>query len=181
MSNTDIEFLKEVAKLNIPVILSSGMSDLKIMDKAIDILKDVLISIMQCTAVYPCPDSKLNLAVLKTYQERYINTVLIDDALENNNIEIINQWGYHPYLGFSGHHTGVCPEITAYHFGARTFERHFTLNRAMKGTDHPASLEPKGMDNVCRYLKQAKESIGNSNKYILPEEIPFMNKLRKVL
>jgi sialic acid synthase SpsE len=167
MSNTDIEFLKEVAKTNIPVILSSGMSDLKIMDKAVNILKNSLISVMQCTAAYPCPDRLLNLNVLDTLKEKYS--------------DIVNQWGYNIYLGFSGHHTGVVPDSIAYMKGARTFERHFTLDRAMKGTDHSASLEPKGMDNMCRYIKQTIECLGNSNKYILLEEVPFMNKLRKVM
>lgn len=155
---TDIALLKEVAKTKLPVILSTGMCNLDDVDKAVDILKNNELYIMQCTSIYPCPEKDLNLNVILTYKDRYAS--------------VING------VGFSGHHTGVAADMAAYMLGARIFERHFTLDRAMKGTDHAASLEQRGIELVVKYISQIKESLGSFDKKILSSEEISIKKLR---
>ncbi|MFA6923657.1 MAG: N-acetylneuraminate synthase family protein [Bacteroidales bacterium] len=155
---TDIELLKETAKTKSAIILSTGMCNLSNVDKAVDVLKDNELYVLQSTSSYPCSDYDLNLNIISLYKDRYSG--IIDG------------------VGFSGHHTGIAPDIAAYMLGARIFERHFTLDRAMKGTDHAASLEGRGLELVTKYLNQVKISIGSSEKRILPCEVDSIRKLR---
>merc|ERR1712127_912876 len=105
----DIELLTATNKMGLPVILSTGMSSLEDVDKAVELLCDVELDILQCTSTYPCPESELNLNVIPMYKDRYAGKV--------------NR------VGFSGHHAGVAPDIAAYMLGAQIIERHYTLSR----------------------------------------------------
>lgn len=154
----DIELLKETANTKLPVVLSTGMSDISDVDRAVDVLKHNELHLLQCTSTYPCPENELNLNVLQTYRERYKG--LVDS------------------IGFSGHHTGVAPVIAAYLLGARIIERHFTLSRNMKGTDHVGSLELRGLTYILKYIDQVSKAMGTSKKYILDSELPALRKLR---
>ena len=62
-------------------------------------------------------------------------------------------------IGFSGHHQGIAIDVSAYTLGARIIERHFTLDRSMKGTDHSASLEPTGLFKLCRDLNNTYKAL----------------------
>lgn len=157
---TDYELLAELSKLHVPVILSTGMSNMKEIKTAVDVLQggngpECDLYLMQCTSCYPCREADLNLNVMKTLRETF---------------------GYP--VGFSGHHIGVAPDVAARAMGAQLIERHFTLCRAWKGTDHAASLEPAGLEKVCRYIQQADDSAGSYEKEVLECEIPAMKKLR---
>lgn len=154
----DYNLLQQAANTKLPTIISSGMSDISDIDKVVDIFKDSDKYLLQCTSTYPCPPDELNLNVISTYKQRYGDNIL----------------GY----GFSGHHTGVAPDIAAYMLGARIIERHYTLSRSMKGTDHAASLERKGVENILRYINQIKQSLGSTEKTILDSELPALKKLR---
>jgi N-acetylneuraminate synthase len=81
-------------------------------------------------------------------------------------------------VGFSGHHGGVAPDIAAYMMGSRIIERHYTLSRSMKGTDHPGSLELQGVQYILKYIEQVKQAMGTSEKYVLESEKPALMKLR---
>ena len=81
-------------------------------------------------------------------------------------------------VGFSGHHAGVAPDIAAYMMGSRIIERHYTLSRNMKGTDHVGSLELSGVQYILKYIEQVQQSLGTPEKYILESEIPALKKLR---
>lgn len=81
-------------------------------------------------------------------------------------------------VGFSGHHIGVASDIAAYMLGAEIIERHYTLDRTMKGTDHPGSLEKRGIEYVLNYIDQVHKALGSSNKEILQSELPALKKLR---
>jgi sialic acid synthase len=156
---SDIELLQQTAETKLPVILSTGMSSLKDIDTAVNILKaNKELHLLQCTSTYPCPEEDLNLNVIPTYKDRYnqsINTV-----------------------GFSGHHVGVASDIAAYMLGAEIIERHYTLDRTMKGTDHPGSLEKRGLEYVLNYIDQVNRALGSSKKEILESELPALKKLR---
>lgn len=81
-------------------------------------------------------------------------------------------------IGFSGHHLGIALDIVAYTLGAKWIERHFTKNRAWKGTDHSASLEPQGLNKLIRDLDAAYLSLQYKEKEILDVEIIQRNKLK---
>ena len=143
---SDIELLQQAAETKLPVILSTGMSSLKDIDTAVNILKDNKeLHLLQCTSTYPCPEEDLNLNVIPAYKDRY-----------NQSIDTV---------GFSGHHIGVA-------------SRHYTLDRTMKGTDHPGSLEKRGLEYVLNYIGQVNKALGSSKKEILKSELPALKKLR---
>lgn len=155
----DEKLLNHIAKsFHGTIYMSSGMSDIKIIDKMIDIFKNKKKYIMQCTSVYPCANNILHLRVLKTYRKRYKK--LVDG------------------FGFSGHNMSIAPDIAAYALGATIIERHFTLDKKMKGSDHAGSLEIKEIKQLLEYLHEAAVCLGNSKKYILPEEQKAIDKLR---
>ena len=74
-------------------------------------------------------------------------------------------------VGFSGHHRGIAVDIAAYTLGATHIERHFTLDRCWKGTDHAASLEPSGLDRLCRDLRATYESFARKHQITEDEKI----------
>ena len=82
-------------------------------------------------------------------------------------------------IGFSGHHKGIAPDIAALAIGAEFFERHFTLDRTWKGTDHAASLEPDGLRKLCRDLKSVNKSLCYKPSEILDIENIQRKKLKK--
>lgn len=159
---TDIDLLNHVAKTKLPTILSTGMSSIEDVDRAVNILKNnTELHLLQCTSTYPCPDDEINLNVISTYKERYKGIV---DS-----------------VGFSGHHTGIAPDLAAYILGAKIIERHYTLSRAMKGTDHAASLELKGVETILRYISIIEKSLGLFDKTVLQSELPAIKRLRNDL
>jgi len=81
-------------------------------------------------------------------------------------------------IGFSGHHNGISIDIAAYTLGAQVFERHFTLNRTWKGTDHAASLEPDGMRRLKRNLDTAQKALTYKATELLPVEEVQREKLK---
>lgn len=81
-------------------------------------------------------------------------------------------------VGFSGHHRGIAVDVAAYALGARFFERHYTLDRTLKGTDHAASLEPDGVRRLWRDLQVARTAMRRKPQDILPVEAPQRAKLK---
>ena len=81
-------------------------------------------------------------------------------------------------IGFSGHHLGIAVDIAAYVLGANWIERHFTLDRTWKGTDHSASLEPTGLRKLCRDLQATHKVLKFKNEDILPVEKIQRDKLK---
>ena len=154
----DTKLLREAAKAKLPVFISTGMSSIEDVDLAVDIFSGIVKYVLQCTSTYPCPENELHLNVIRTYAERYIGRI---DG-----------------VGFSGHHTGIAPDIAAYMLGAKVIERHYTLDRAMKGTDQAASLEKRGVEYILKYIKQVRESLGGEEKEVLPSEQAGIDKLR---
>ncbi|MFN3942531.1 MAG: N-acetylneuraminate synthase family protein [Flavobacterium sp.] len=82
------------------------------------------------------------------------------------------------YVGFSGHHLGIAVDIAAYTLGANIIERHFTLDRTWKGTDHAASLEPEGLRKLCRDLRAVHLALQYKSQDILPIEQVQRDKLK---
>jgi len=82
-------------------------------------------------------------------------------------------------VGFSGHHLGISADVAALALGATYFERHFTLDRTLKGTDHAASLEPDGMRRLCRDLNNVSKALTYKSEEILPIEAVQRDKLKR--
>ena len=83
-------------------------------------------------------------------------------------------------IGLSDHQNGIALAPVAYALGARVIEKHFTLNRAWKGTDHAFSLEPVGMSKMVRDLHRVREALGDGVKRVYEREQPIIKKLRRV-
>jgi len=81
-------------------------------------------------------------------------------------------------IGFSGHHLGIAVDIAAYTLGAHIIERHFTLDRTWKGTDHAASLEPDGVRKLKRDLEHTYSALNMKEKEILAIELEQRTKLK---
>ncbi len=151
--------LETLASFGKPIILSTGMSQLEEIDSAMDVLRDAgEVYILQCTSSYPSTFSSINLKVIDFYKARY-------------------PWAK---VGFSGHHRGIAIDVAAVALGACVLERHFTLDRTMKGSDHAASLEPPGIARLVRDLRAGEQAMGDGKKRVYEEEIPVRHKLRGV-
>lgn len=111
-----------------------------------------------CTSGYPVAFEDLYLLEISSLHARYGEVVKA--------------------IGFSGHHLGIAVDVAAYALGARYFERHFTLDRTLKGTDHVASLEPDGMRKLWRDLRATEKSLRHKPQDILPVEAPQRAKLK---
>lgn len=139
-----LPLIKHIARFGKPVIISTGGATLADVDRAVEILNrhGVEFAVMQCTAAYPPAFEELNLRVIETFRARYPTAV----------------------IGYSGHDSGISMSLVAYVLGARIIEKHFTLNRTMKGTDHAFSLEPQGMRKLVRDLERARIALGDGIK-----------------
>jgi len=82
------------------------------------------------------------------------------------------------HIGFSGHHLGIAVDVAAYTLGANIIERHYTLDRTWKGTDHAASLEPEGLRKLSRDLKAVHKALQYKSQDILPIEQVQRDKLK---
>lgn len=118
--------------------------------------KDLVI--FSCTSGYPVPFSDVCLLEIKRIKEAYGNIV--------------------KKIGFSGHHLGIAVDIAAYTLGAEVIERHYTLDRTWKGTDHAASLEPDGVRKLVRNLNAVHEALTYKEQEILPIEAVQRDKLK---
>jgi len=154
---TRLDLLEEVASFGLPVIMSTGMSTLEEIDKAVDLFRahKTYLTLMHTTSCYPCPYEDLNLRVIPMLVERYKVPV-----------------------GFSGHHASVGIDAAAVALGAVAVERHFTLDRTMKGTDQAASLEPRGMEMVVNYIRATEIALGCPEKRVLECEMAVRKKCR---
>jgi N-acetylneuraminate synthase/sialic acid synthase len=158
---TNIPLLKHVAEFQKPMIVSTGGATMDDVQRAYDAVMPInpRLCLMQCTAGYPPAYEELNLKVISTFRERFPDIV----------------------IGFSGHDSGIAMSLAAFMLGARVVEKHFTLNRAMKGTDHAFSLERPGLQKMVRDLKRARVAMGDGIKKQYPSEAAPLTKMGKQL
>ena len=154
---TDIELLKYTKATNKPILISTGMSTMDEIDKAIEIVGLNNTIIYHCTSTYPSDNSELNLNVIKTLKEKYDCPI-----------------------GYSGHEKGIVSSTIAVVLGACSVERHITLDRTLWGSDQAASLEPEGLGKMVRDIRNVKAFLGDGIKKVYDSEIPIKKKLRKV-
>ncbi len=118
--------------------------------------KDLVL--FNCTSGYPVPFEDVSLLEITRMKETYGDRVKA--------------------IGFSGHHLGIAVDMAAYTLGAHIIERHYTLDRTWKGTDHAASLEPDGIRKLVRNLKAVHDALTFKSSEILPIEQVQRDKLK---
>jgi N-acetylneuraminate synthase len=103
--------------------------------------------------------------------------------VENANLNMINTLRdkYQCNVGYSGHETGIAISTAATAFGITSLERHITLDRALYGSDQPASLEPVGIRNLVGSVRKTQIAMGDGVKRIIDDEIPIAKNLRQHL
>ena len=153
--------LRHVASFGKPVVISTGGAVIDDVQRAYDTIMPInpQLAILQCTAGYPAAFEELDLRVISTFRERFPGAV----------------------IGFSSHDNGIAMPVAAYMLGARIVEKHFTLNRASKGTDHAFSLEPVGLRKMVRDLERTHKALGDGLKKIYDSEKAPITKMGKSL
>ena len=159
LKNTPL--LRCVAATGKPMIISTGAATMDDVRRAFKTVASLNrnVAILQCTAGYPADWDELNLRVIETYREAFPGTV----------------------IGLSSHDNGIAMPVAAYVLGARIVEKHFTLNRAMKGSDHPFSLEPQGLRKMIRDLRRVHSALGDGSKRMYESEAEPAIKMAKKL
>ncbi len=155
-SLTDVSLLRKVRNKGRPVILSTGMSTMDEIKKAVDILGQDNLLIAHSTSTYPCPPEELNLRVIQALKAQFDCPV-----------------------GYSGHEVGLQTTYAAVTLGAAFIERHITLDRAMWGSDQAASVEPWGLMRLVRDIRVIEKALGDGQKRVYESEMKARQKLRR--
>ena len=154
------ELLKMVSEEKKHTFISTGLSTLNDIEKAVNIFRDnnCPFELMHCVSTYPMKDADANLRTIFTLKEKFKCDV-----------------------GYSGHETGLTISYAAAALGVSSLERHITLDRAMYGSDQAASLAPPGLKKIVPEIRKIEKALGDGIKRILEDEIPIAKKLREHL
>jgi N-acetylneuraminate synthase len=157
--NMDKKLLERLDETGKPIFFSTGMSDMKMIKKALKIIDNSRLVLMHTVSTYPAENNELNL----------------------NWINLLKKEFPHIPIGYSGHEVGILPSVIAVSkYGACCIERHITLDRSSWGTDQSASLEPNGMKKLVRDIREIPQLHGSKEKIILNSEEAISRKLRRV-
>ncbi|MFW9938512.1 MAG: N-acetylneuraminate synthase [Candidatus Thorarchaeota archaeon] len=141
----NFSLLKLICSKNKPILLSTGMANLKEVKESVDFIrlnKIEKLILFQCTTNYPASYEEINLNVIDTYQKTFPNTI----------------------IGFSDHSLGIEASIGAAAKGVKAIEKHFTLDKNMTGPDHKASLNPKELVEWVESIRNLEKSLGSFEK-----------------
>ena len=147
---TNLSLLKKIAMQKKPIFVSTGMSDLDDVKRALKVTKSQKnnkIILMQCGSLYPLDDEKVNLNVLDTFKKKF-----------------------KCILGFSDHTLGCDAAMVALGKGSVVFEKHITLNKKNPGPDHHYAMNPQEFKTYVRKLKNCYKMLGDSEKKMLDDE-----------
>lgn len=154
---TNLTLIGEAAASGKPLVISTGMSYLKEVDDAVNLIvaKGQKPVVMHTNSSYPTPRAEINLSLIPYLRERYGCIV-----------------------GYSGHEQDLEPTVIAVALGARVIERHITMSHEMWGTDQKASLEVVGMDMLRKRCQDVDHFMGIPEKTVTPSEVEVRRKLR---
>ena len=150
-----------IASTQKPCFISTGMSSIDEIQKVYDIYKkfnNYKFALLHCVSNYPCSLKSLNLKVISSLQN-YFNVI----------------------VGFSDHSLGFEASLASIALGAKIIEKHFTLDKSLKGPDHKASSEPKEFQELVKRVRKVETMLGNPNKKIQDEEKEMYKVSRKSL
>ncbi len=154
---TDLELLRAYRATGRPLIVSTGMSTLKEIKAALELIGEENLVLCHTTSSYPCPPEELNLRMIQTLRDMTSQCP----------------------IGYSGHEVGLVPSAVAVALGACLVERHITLDRAMWGSDQSASVEPQGLASLVKYIRVTERSLGDGVKRVYDSELSSLSKLRR--
>ncbi|KAG8595027.1 hypothetical protein GDO81_001395 [Engystomops pustulosus] len=139
------------------MVISSGMQSMDTMRRVYELVKPINpnFCFLQCTSAYPLLPEDVNLRVIQEFKSAFPDIP----------------------IGYSGHENGIAITVAAIALGAKVVERHVTLDKTWKGTDHQASLEPNELADLVRSIRLVEKSMGSSVKRLLPCEMPCLNKV----
>ena len=157
-SVTDEALLRRIDMTGKPVLLSTGMSTTDQIDRAVSLLTPAVLAVLHATSTYPLPPEEANLRMIPTLARHYPGIP----------------------IGYSGHERGLQISLAAVALGACIVERHITLDRAMWGSDHAASLEPLDFATLIRDIRILEQAMGDGVKRVFPGELAPLAKLRRV-
>lgn len=147
---SNLPYLEQLGSLGLPVILSTGMSDLNGVAAAYAALVRGgcrSLALLHCVSAYPAPDAELNLRCVETLRRRF-----------------------HVPVGFSDHTAGHTAALLATALGIAVLEKHLTLDRTLAGPDHAASVEPAELGELVRRVRQAEIMLGSGVKQMTASE-----------
>ena len=156
---TDEKLLIKASKSGKPLVVSTGMSTIKEIDRAVEILEKHASQyvLMHCNSAYPAPQNELNIKCIQVFQKKYKCPI-----------------------GYSGHEHNLEPTVYATILGAKVIERHITLDHDLWGTDQASSLETAGMDILKKRIMTVATVLGNGEKKVTEKEKLIRKKLRGV-
>ena len=158
---TNLPYLRKIARLHKPIIMSTGMCKLGEIEDALDVLLSKglsldMISLLHCNTEYPTPMSDVNLNAMLTLKRAFGVRV-----------------------GYSDHTQGIEVPIAAVAKGAEIIEKHFTLDKTMEGPDHKASLEPQELKAMVKAIRNIEQALGDGHKTVSESERKNMAIARK--
>lgn len=156
---TNLPLLEYIAKKEKPILLSTGMSTLEEIDRAVETILGYnnRLIVNHCTSIYPSPDETIDLHMVSVLKERYAPLP----------------------VGYSGHESDILPTVVAVGMGANTVERHFTLDKTMRGSDHHMSIEPSTFKDMVEQIRRIEVMLGSKEKRIHAAELPVREKHAK--
>ncbi|XP_051740246.1 sialic acid synthase-like isoform X2 [Ctenopharyngodon idella] len=155
----NIPYLEKTAKKGRPMVISSGMQSMETMRCVYQTVKkhNPNFTFLQCTSAYPLPIEHVNLSLIPEFQKEFPDIP----------------------IGYSGHETGIHVSVAAVALGAKVLERHVTLDKSWKGSDHAASLEPAELAELVKAIRTVEMAMGSPIKQMLPCEASCHSKLGK--
>ena len=156
---TNLPYLEKIARIQKPIILSTGMSELEEVRNALKILRkngNKEIILLHCTTEYPAPYDEVNLRVMQTLRREFGCPT-----------------------GYSDHTSGIEISVAAAAMGAVVIEKHFTLDKNMQGPDHKASIEPDELAFLVKAIRHVDLALGCDKKEPMPSEIKNQSVARK--
>ena len=154
---TDEIYLNKCNDSKFPIIISTGMSNLQMVQNAVMTCRNTKF-VLGCTSAYPCPTKDINLAQLR-FLAHYFRTPDRE-------------------VGWSDHSGGILFPALSVAYGAKLVEMHITMDRRMYGNDQASSVEPQGLQKLIKYIEEIEIGMGNPIKEIQESEISIIKKLR---
>jgi N-acetylneuraminate synthase len=154
--NQDMALLAALKATEKPIVISTGMSTIEDVKRAVDALGGGPLTICHANSTYPAPNDELNLRVIRWLQTKFP----------------------HATIGYSGHERGLATTVAAVALGAEYIERHFTLDRSMWGSDQSSSVEPGGFRRLVHDIRIVEEAMGDGIKRVMPSEVEKIQSLR---
>lgn len=158
---TNLPYLRKIARLGQPVILSTGMSELPEVEAALQVLEQngttrERVALLHCNTQYPTPMADVNLRAMSALATLGAGAV-----------------------GYSDHTNGIEVPVGAVAMGARIIEKHFTLDKSLPGPDHKASLDPTELKAMVTAIRNIEQALGSADKTVSPSERPNIEVARK--